>query len=782
MPCLYSLKTMYRRLPFIILLSILAVFALRASVVAPSILVQNYSVDDYKASCQNWDLAVSYHGILYVANNSGLVTFDGNTWNTYPLPDKTPIYKVSFQNDSIYTQGKSSLGYWLYDELGNLEYHPIDTLPSHVGFDNPETNYTIPKEIEEKHPTSFASAGGLNFTGTSTSGIYITNDEGEIFQHLNINNQLQDNIVRSICVQDNNLIWVALDNGISQIDINPPIAMLGKRSQIGKLEDAVKEDNRLYIRTNLGYFSRSLMFGDKFTPISGEIGRSYIHPDTADNHLSVSTLFKNKDVLGVFANAESIYPVPDNLYWLTIQNEAGLFHRENGTGTLKCRILFDNYDLNLVTNGKRIIPLNDSLDLVSAMQGTLLINTRQLIEGSLGGLTMPRFMRIEYQDQEGTHYLYPDTQRINMPHNFQELSLYIGTTVFTPNHQISYKLEGVSADWSSWQKDGKITFLQLPEGTYELRVRKYVTRGPFPEITMQITVRPPWYNTVWAYLIYVALIWFAIQEGLRYHLRNLRKKEQEKLEAERQAELQRLQQMKSEMLETELQNKNNELTLQTTALVKRNEAIQALLEELDVKREEVIAIGDGVCDVTMIQLAGLGVAMGHSQDSVKICADYVTASNEEDGVAIAVEKAIIAEVRAAEIPLDQLNAQARHALMGNLGIQYTYAAEDRVEATMPVDHRTRQPFGILHGGASLALAETVAGLGSMILCQPDEIVVGMQVSGNHISSAHEGDTVRAVATIVHKGRSSHVWNVDVFTSTNKLVSSIRVVNSVMKKR
>ena len=131
---------------------------------------------------------------------------------------------------------------------------------------------------------------------------------------------------------------------------------------------------------------------------------------------------------------------------------------------------------------------------------------------------------------------------------------------------------------------------------------------------------------------------------------------------------------------------------------------------------------------------------------------------------------------------DILKEQARHALMGNLGIQYTYADEDRVEATMPVDHRTRQPFGILHGGATLALAETVAGLGSMILCQPDEIVVGMQVSGNHISSAHEGDSVRAVATIVHKGRSSHVWNVDVFTSTNKLVSSIRVVNSVMKKR
>ena len=216
--------------------------------------------------------------------------------------------------------------------------------------------------------------------------------------------------------------------------------------------------------------------------------------------------------------------------------------------------------------------------------------------------------------------------------------------------------------------------------------------------------------------------------------------------------------------------------------VNKANTLGALLEHLEVTREEAIAVGDGVCDVTMLQLAGMGIAMGHSQDSVKVCADYVTASNEEDGVALAVEKLILAEVRAAEVPLDLLNERARHALMGNLGIQYTYASDERVEATMPVDYRTRQPFGILHGGATLALAETVAGLGSMIICEPDEIVVGMQVSGNHISSAHEGDTVRAVATIVHKGRSSHVWNVDVFTSTNKLVSSVRVVNSVIKKR
>ena len=216
--------------------------------------------------------------------------------------------------------------------------------------------------------------------------------------------------------------------------------------------------------------------------------------------------------------------------------------------------------------------------------------------------------------------------------------------------------------------------------------------------------------------------------------------------------------------------------------INKGNTLGVLMTMLNVQAEEVMAIGDGVCDVPMLQLAGLSIAMGNAVDSVKACVDKTTLSNEEDGVAIAVQQAILAEIRPTEVPLDQLNMRAKHALMGNLGIQYTYASEDRVEATMPVDERTRQPFGILHGGATLALAETVAGLGSMILAKPDEIVVGMQVSGNHMSSAHEGDTVRAVGTIIHKGRSSHVWNVDVFTSTDKLVSSVRVVNSILKKK
>lgn len=216
--------------------------------------------------------------------------------------------------------------------------------------------------------------------------------------------------------------------------------------------------------------------------------------------------------------------------------------------------------------------------------------------------------------------------------------------------------------------------------------------------------------------------------------------------------------------------------------VGKSYAMSALVQKLGIQMEEVVAIGDGAADINMLQMAGTGIAMGNASDKVRRCADFTTLSNDQDGVAVAIEKAFIEEVQQKQIPLDALNAQSNSTMMGNLGIQYTFASPERVEATMPVDHRTRQPFGILAGGASLALAETLAGLGSLIVCKPDEIAVGQQVSGNHISSAQEGDTVRGVATPVHIGRSSHVWNVDIFTSTGKLVSSVRVVNAIMKKR
>ena len=135
-----------------------------------------------------------------------------------------------------------------------------------------------------------------------------------------------------------------------------------------------------------------------------------------------------------------------------------------------------------------------------------------------------------------------------------------------------------------------------------------------------------------------------------------------------------------------------------------------------------------------------------------------------------------------DIDLCKLNQSSEGSMVANLGIEYIYVGTARVEATMPVDERTCQPFGLLHGGASLAFAETLAGVGTMLKISDDERAVGQQVSGHHVASALKGDTVRGVATLMHCGRTSHVWNVDIFSeSDGKLVSTARVLYCVLKK-
>lgn len=104
--------------------------------------------------------------------------------------------------------------------------------------------------------------------------------------------------------------------------------------------------------------------------------------------------------------------------------------------------------------------------------------------------------------------------------------------------------------------------------------------------------------------------------------------------------------------------------------------------------------------------------------------------------------------------------------------------EDMCMATMKVDERSRQPFGFLSGGASLALAENLAGVGSSALC-PGKICVGISVSGEHVKAVSEGETVTAMAQLVSKGRKLHVWDVKITDSEGDLISTVHVTNYII---
>ena len=117
-----------------------------------------------------------------------------------------------------------------------------------------------------------------------------------------------------------------------------------------------------------------------------------------------------------------------------------------------------------------------------------------------------------------------------------------------------------------------------------------------------------------------------------------------------------------------------------------------------------------------------------------------------------------------------------------LGMEFVSTPEDDTGmARMKVDERNRQPFGFLSGGASLALAENLAGVGSCALC-PEYACVGIEVSGSHVKAVAEGDTVTAYARLLHKGTTLHVWSVDICDTAGDLISNVRVTNYVLKTK
>lgn len=128
------------------------------------------------------------------------------------------------------------------------------------------------------------------------------------------------------------------------------------------------------------------------------------------------------------------------------------------------------------------------------------------------------------------------------------------------------------------------------------------------------------------------------------------------------------------------------------------------------------------------------------------------------------------------------NGLRKGTLLEVLGIEYIASAPGTFAATMPVDARTHQPMGLLHGGATAALAESLGSMGSAMLVDPaTQAVVGIEVNANHLKGVRSG-TVTATGRLVHQGRTTHVWNIEVHTEAGELVAVCRLTNLVIAKR
>jgi len=129
----------------------------------------------------------------------------------------------------------------------------------------------------------------------------------------------------------------------------------------------------------------------------------------------------------------------------------------------------------------------------------------------------------------------------------------------------------------------------------------------------------------------------------------------------------------------------------------------------------------------------------------------------------------------------QINNMCANTLVSHLGIEFTEVGDGYLKATMPVDDRTRQPQGLLHGGASAALAETLGSVGSALrLDLSRQVPVGLEINANHIR-AITGGTVTGTATALHLGRRTHVWDIKIEDETGRLICTSRLTIMVVDR-
>lgn len=134
-----------------------------------------------------------------------------------------------------------------------------------------------------------------------------------------------------------------------------------------------------------------------------------------------------------------------------------------------------------------------------------------------------------------------------------------------------------------------------------------------------------------------------------------------------------------------------------------------------------------------------------------------------------------------KISLDQMNETSKGTMMEVLGIEYLIVEPGYIKAKMPVDERTRQPFGILHGGASVALAETIGSIGSAVLMADKNVEVrGAGITANHVKAVKSG-WVFGEARTIHVGKNTHIWDIQIKDEEGDLVSTSRLTNFILFK-
>lgn len=297
-----------------------------------------------------------------------------------------------------------------------------------------------------------------------------------------------------------------------------------------------------------------------------------------------------------FEAATQISGIGDNRYWFIKKNDVALFEISENKVTMVFRLFLPVYSLNMVDDYENIVPLDKDRNLICLENGFAIIHTNILRQGIPDKARLLFRDVISWNSNGKKKRIGAESGRFTISHAMNNLS--ISFTSINSGHitkLYQYRLPGIEPEWSEWTEKSEISYTRLPQGEYTFQVRTLTGRGELTKpITLNFKVAPAWFASIYAFIVYFLLIlgislWsrYLFRQRVIRHHEKLRREDEAIAQLEKEHAEQEIIKLQYEKLQSEVSHKNIQLADSTMAIIKKNELLIEIKEELDKQKDRL---------------------------------------------------------------------------------------------------------------------------------------------------------------------------------------------------
>ena len=300
--------------------------------------------------------------------------------------------------------------------------------------------------------------------------------------------------------------------------------------------------------------------------------------------------------LGDFQSATSIIHVDESNYWFLKKDEAALFNIQMNNPKMQYRLILPQYKINLVDSYENIVPLTENLHLICLDNGFAVFNKAFIRSADTiqTELVFRDFLSWHTNGEIRKIDLSASLKTLNYSYNNIAISF---SSLMNPcsRRLFQYRLEGIDSSWSKWSERARVEYTRLPVGKYKFEVRTLTLNGAITDpVTLKFSVNPAWYASVPATIIYVLILFGGILLSQIFYRRRIEKHHErlriiadEKREMEKQYAAQEIIELQNEKLQAEISHKNMQLADSTISIIRKNEVLIEIKNELEKQKEEL---------------------------------------------------------------------------------------------------------------------------------------------------------------------------------------------------